>query len=291
MKGCQNNKEIEYRLSQKEMVGSGLWKIFYRTGGKILAFVTWKINRFGYKNHNNKELNKKYFAEHSADIELINDFLEDDYSKEIYAKIWRYRMTHKIKYQPDYNKKNQYFPRDIITIRNNEVFIDCGAYTGDTIKMFKEYSGGQYRKIIAFEPSCKNGRLINEVDNRIIVINKGVWDENCEVSFQEDGEGSVITDKGSEKISCCRIDDCEECRDATFIKMDVEGSELRALKGCKNIISQNHPTLAICLYHNPEDMVEIPMYLKEQYPFYKFYVRHHSHRCAETVLYAVEKST
>ncbi len=63
---------------------------------------------------------------------------------------------------------------------------------GDTIKMFKKYSGGQYRKIMAFEPSRKNGKLINEVDNRIIVINKGVWNENCEVSFQEDGEGSEL---------------------------------------------------------------------------------------------------
>ena len=73
----------------------------------------------------------------------------------------------------------------------------------------------------------------------------------------------------------------------TFIKMDIEGSELEALKGAQQTIQRDRPKLAICIYHKPEDMTDIPLYIKSLVPEYRLYVRHHSNRCSETVLYAV----
>ena len=72
-----------------------------------------------------------------------------------------------------------------------------------------------------------------------------------------------------------------------MIKMDIEGSELEALKGSKKVIQRDKPRLAICIYHKPEDMTEIPLYIKELVPEYKLYIRHHSNAGTETVLYAV----
>ena len=74
----------------------------------------------------------------------------------------------------------------------------------------------------------------------------------------------------------------------TFIKMDIEGSELEALKGASTTISANKPKLAICVYHKIEDFWEIPIYINKLAPEYKFYVGHHtvSLTCPETVLYA-----
>lgn len=69
--------------------------------------------------------------------------------------------------------------------------------------------------------------------------------------------------------------------------MDIEGSELEALKGAVHTIQRDKPKLAICIYHKPEDMTEIPLYIKSLVPEYKLYVRHHSNCCTETVLYAV----
>ena len=73
----------------------------------------------------------------------------------------------------------------------------------------------------------------------------------------------------------------------TFIKFDIEGAELEALKGAKGIISSYRPKLAICLYHKKEDYWQIPYYVKELVPEYKLYIRHYSNYSSETVLYAI----
>ena len=70
--------------------------------------------------------------------------------------------------------------------------------------------------------------------------------------------------------------------------MDREGSEMSALRGAKKCISSSHPRLAICLYHKPEDIWEIPLYIKNLNPDYKIYIRHHTDLMNETVCYAVE---
>lgn len=74
---------------------------------------------------------------------------------------------------------------------------------------------------------------------------------------------------------------------ATFIKMDIEGSELEALKGCRRTIEMYHPKLAVCVYHREEDIFEIPKFILECYQGYRFFLRHYAHSASETVLYAI----
>lgn len=73
----------------------------------------------------------------------------------------------------------------------------------------------------------------------------------------------------------------------SFIKMDIEGADLEALKGCQNTIRRYHPKLAISVYHKPEDIIEIPCYIKELVPEYRLYLRHYGNGDTETVLYAL----
>jgi FkbM family methyltransferase len=72
-----------------------------------------------------------------------------------------------------------------------------------------------------------------------------------------------------------------------FIKMDIEGSELGALRGGENSLRRWRPRLAISLYHRPEDFVEIPLWLKSLDCGYRFYLDHYSIHQEETVLYGV----
>lgn len=83
------------------------------------------------------------------------------------------------------------------------------------------------------------------------------------------------------------LDNLLQGRLVTFIKMDIEGSELKALMGAKETIRKYKPKLAICLYHKKEDILEIPLYVKELLPEYKLYIRHHCNKHGETVLYAM----
>ena len=72
------------------------------------------------------------------------------------------------------------------------------------------------------------------------------------------------------------IDLCAECSDASFIKMDIEGAEMKALQGAKDTIKRNHPVLAISIYHSNEDMVRIIPYIHGLIPQYDLYIRHHT---------------
>ena len=69
--------------------------------------------------------------------------------------------------------------------------------------------------------------------------------------------------------------------------MDIEGTEMEALKGAEYIIKKYKPKLAISIYHKPEDIVEIPKYILNINPDYKLYLRHYSDNAGETVLYAI----
>lgn len=102
--------------------------------------------------------------------------------------------------------------------------------------------------------------------------------ENMQSDVKED---NVI------KVPVRSLDQVAECKDATFIKMDIEGSEYYALVGARNVICKNKPKLAICMYHSDEDMLRLVELIHEMVPEYRFYIRQHSNSVCETVLYAV----
>lgn len=84
-----------------------------------------------------------------------------------------------------------------------------------------------------------------------------------------------------------RLSDILRNNKVTYIKMDIEGSELMALYGAEEIIKKQRPKLAICVYHKPDHLWEIPFYLRNIVLDYKIFLRHHSTLDYETVCYAV----
>ena len=131
----------------------------------------------------------------------------------------------------------------------------------------------------------------NHYDENIIVYNAGLYDKTAQIGFSANkGGSSTVEIENSNKIQTYKFDELElPDHKITFVKMDIEGSELKALKGMKETIKKYKPKLAICVYHKPEDIIEIPLYLHKIVPEYAFYLRHHSKGDGETVLYAVIK--
>lgn len=186
--------------------------------------------------------------------------------------------------------KRQYF--DVFEPDENEVFVDAGSYDGGTILDFIEWTKGNYQKVIALEPlSDMCGRIKTMCRERnlqqIELYEAAAWNREEDLFFTEDLTGSKVEDEGGIAIKGIDLDRIVREDKATFIKMDIEGSELKALEGAKTIIQRDHPKLAISLYHKPEDIVELPAYILELVPEYKFYIRHYCSDVCETVLYAI----
>lgn len=120
----------------------------------------------------------------------------------------------------------------------------------------------------------------------IRIHNNAAWDKKENIYFDDDGSGSAAKENGSLSVDGISLDELFPDADVTFVKMDIEGSEMKALEGAKNTIISKKPRLAIYIYHKPWDVVEIPAYILSLVPDYRFYIRHYSSKMWETVLYA-----
>lgn len=225
-------------------------------------------------------------------IQKVEDKLQDDKSKEVFRRRMELlqdgSFNNFIKIPVD---QVEYFDVKELNYTQDEVFVDCGAYIGDTIDSFCNYVG-KYQKIIAIEPDEYNCKKIKEyVEDRhldsVWVINAAVGNENKVVAFDQQGTtGSAVKSEGNNSINLIRLDDVIKEK-ITFLKMDIEGFELDALKGANVLITTYKPKLAICIYHKCEDPLSITEYLAKLVPEYKFYMRHYTDSQHETVLYAV----
>ncbi len=187
----------------------------------------------------------------------------------------------------------QYFEKDILPVYENEVFIDGGCYDGRTIRQFIKYCGGDYKKIYSFEPDKSNyHRTLRMLESspvdRLEVINKGLWNESTILSFLADAnQASKISEQGSFCIDTVSIDEVVGEEKVTFIKLDVEGAEYKALEGARRTIERDHPKLAISIYHKSEDIFELPELILSMCENYRFYLRHYQLSPNETILYGV----
>jgi len=188
----------------------------------------------------------------------------------------------------------QYFDLPYFKPQENEFFIDAGGWDGWNTKCFFQWlrNDEQNSNSVLFEPSpiqydvCKDN--LQSYDN-VKIVNKGLWHKSETLKFHKNLGGSCITPDGEETIETVSLDEYlkDEKKQVTFIKMDIEGAELNALKGAERIIREQKPKLAISIYHKPEDIWEIPNLLIDFVPDYKFYIRHYSSLDTETVLYAM----
>lgn len=199
-------------------------------------------------------------------------------------------------------KKQYRLHRSSITVTPNagDIVLDCGGCFGDTAISFAcdvKNNG----KILVFEPLpsyiniIKHNILQNNFSNRIKIcpyavgrktlnINSTFIEENIEIS------PGFSTVEMTDKVPIISIDDFvenEQIKKINFIKMDIEGSELDALKGAQKTITRHKPKLAISLYHKIEDFIKIPIYISQQHPKYNFYIDHYTIHDEETVLYCI----
>ncbi len=197
-----------------------------------------------------------------------------------------------IKIMGEGQRMKQYFDIPELLLRGmDEVFIDGGCYDGANTTQFMKWSGGKYKKIYAFEPDEENylrcGEILGrEMDERLVLLNMGLSDRETEYRFHKAKDSSCFIENGEEIVRVTAIDEIIK-EPVTFLKLDIEGAELSAIQGAEKTIRRDKPKCAICIYHKPEDIWEIPALLLEYNPDYRFYIRHYTILQYETVLYAI----
>lgn len=219
------------------------------------------------------------------------NLLEDDISKDLYAKLIKFRLSGNYRICPTPLRQTQYSPPDIPRWESPLRLIDCGAYDGDSISLLSNY-GYDFESIIALEPDINNyQQLIKNISIRnSIFLPCGVSSHTKSMQFNSgDGEGSRASQDGSITIQMLSIDEAFPFARPNLIKMDIEGGEREALLGAKETIKKTHPGITLSAYHLPFDLWELGLLIFEINPAYRFYIRTHGFSSFETVLYALPK--
>ena len=263
------------------------------------------LNQFKYwgtldseKNDYNEIYEKaKSLYEHIDDYVWLYNNLSDYSSKKLLYGIlnnwYQYDFT-TLKECMNYNYKH-YFDLDIIPHSNNQVFVDVGAYIGDTTMDFIN-TYNNYKKIYCYEITLETmAKLKNNLSkyNNIIFKNKAVSNDNSIMYLKESSVNSSanqIDNNGTIEIETVSLDN-DILEKIDIIKMDIEGGEYDALIGCKNHIINDNPTLLISVYHNNEDLWKLPKLINEFNNNYNFYLRYYSNYIfpTEIVLFAIPK--
>lgn len=217
--------------------------------------------------------------------------LEDDKSRKVLLERIRCYITS----EPitSVGVEHQYFDPEIIAPCPQEIFVDGGMYTGDTAQTFLRFTNGQYGHYYGFEPDKVNFLAAKEglrCQAEFTLEQKGLWSRNARLSFHGGlASGSKLDESAeSDSVEVIALDSFfQDKKPPTFIKMDIEGAELEALRGAEYLIRSYKPKLAICAYHKPEDVYTLPEQIKSFRDDYRFYLRHYTDTIYETVLYAV----
>ncbi len=227
---------------------------------------------------------------------IVIKLLDDQLSQETLLSIINFRITQDSRFLTKVVRplSNQYFEPTIYPINNTDYFVDCGAYDGDTLKSLMSHTNNEIAGYYGFEPNEHNLKLLkkqSENHSNIELINKGVYSKETTLSFDIPyntvSSSSAISNNGNVKIEVTSLDNTLRERNVSFIKMDIEGAEVEALLGAKNIIQKQQPVLAISVYHEFDDLWKIPLLIKSFETNYKYYLRHYTLNNSETVLYCV----
>ncbi len=230
----------------------------------------------------------------AEDVRAVFDLWTDDASRAEYVAQVRWRLRLDFDNLPLPVKERIYFPNDLYRLTHDEVFVDCGAYSGDTIRDFLALCRGNFRRAYAFEADPQNfqklerfvGGLEPAVGSRIQASARAVSDRAGELRFSATGTAASAAAAEGVAVACVPLDD-EQIECPTIIKMDIEGSEVAALQGAAGLIKQHTPVLSVCVYHSQDHLWRIPLQIAAANDAYRFYLRPHLRASWDLVTYAI----
>jgi FkbM family methyltransferase len=235
--------------------------------------------------------NKSKVTDLSAEaLDLLSPLL-DGRARHTLLGILKYRTLGDVDESLILPVENQYLDTSITDFWNGKVrLVDGGAFTGDSLVSFLKH-GIDLENSFAFEPDEANFNKLVEVfhQNNLegVAFQAALSSHNDLASFNMTGStGSNLNSIGEKNTARIALDLTLINTKISHIKLDVEGSEIEALQGMKNLIKKNLPRLALSVYHRPNDLVQIPNLVLEFGLYSKFDLRNFANQTFETIFYA-----
>lgn len=240
-----------------------------------------------------------FFQEHGAALESVYAMLADAESRNTFAARIKALLTGNAGYLPIAAEAEYSHPQ--VRLRNGEIMIDGGVSDMVDAQRTFAQSVGTAGAVYGFEPipdMCRAAAQTLAEFPQYHMQCMGLGDRCGTVLFENARDSSRVVREATATTLSCPITTVDQFMRANDIprldclKLDVEGSELAALRGAKDTIKRYTPKLIICLYHNPEDIFTIPLFIKNLVSEYELHVAHASATFLDTILYAqVKKNT
>ncbi len=185
----------------------------------------------------------------------------------------------------------QYASSDVPLPRSAIHFVDLGAYTGDSLVNLTSH-GFSFTRVTALEPDPVNfselAARMRSLSLEGYALPLAASNRLEQLRFVGDAQGSShVSTFGDAIVQAVPLDALLHGQSIDYVKMDVEGGELSVLEGMQSLIENQAPALAVCVYHRPSDLWEIPLWLIETQPRYTLFMRIYGHQGFDAVLYAI----
>lgn len=310
--GYKNNNEVQYLFNTPVIspmmvpanafiiisadVKYGIHKVIEKKSGNQFCYIDPLL--FAKYKDQRKEIIINELSESRTQIDFAYYRLQDEISKITFRNLLIHRTIHQLGLLWDVFEPNQYFGNDVIQLVDGCV-VDCGAYKGDTLKSFISQIADKNYQYFAFEPKQDNYQELKIFveDNRlrnVYLFPIGLWSNKSYLNFIKNDSNDALAwklgdciDETVSTIPVNSIDNVLHGIKTDFIKMDIEGAELKALKGANECIKRWKPKLAISAYHELNHLWNVPKQILELNPSYKLYYRHHSWNMADSVCYGI----
>jgi FkbM family methyltransferase len=232
---------------------------------------------------------------HRSEYQALNGRLADDRSRQVLDAVIGFRQTlDPAVLRPVVSEHDLYAPEGLFEFADDEVYVDGGAYDGDTVRTFIDRVHGRFTDVYALEPDPVTFERLKanfRDEPRVHPFHAGLYSQAGSLRFRDDASrGAIFAEDGGIEMPVTTIDNVLGDRRLTYVKMNIEGAEIDALRGGRNAIRKWLPRLAISVYHRASDLWRIPQLVLEMSPDYQLYLRQHAGGIIETVLYCFPRS-
>lgn len=242
-------------------------------------------------------MNLEYFKEHAPRLQAVYERLEDPVSRKTFVMALKYRLTGDIRYLSEAESSPEESYTHLLQPHESCTYVDIGAYNGDTIRQFCQYTGTDVT-VHAFEPDARNFRKLSAFAaesgiKHFHVYPAAAWSQSSPLTFYaRSGRCSAGTTShaGVKAVEIQGLCADDVVKSADFVKIDAEGSDREALLGMKHLLHNSAPALYVAAYHRTDDYFLLPETVLSMQKDYRVYFRHFPYiPCWDTNFYFIPK--